>query len=96
MRKEGRKSKIRKEYKVTTDSNHKYPVAKNILSRNFQVEELATAWVSDITYIPTNQGWLYLTIILDLADRKVIDWALSDSLKACNTMVPCMGDGYKK
>lgn len=88
MRKEGIQSKIRKKYKVTTDSNHKYPVAKNVLSRNFQVEELATAWVSDITYIHTNQGWLYLTIILDLADRKVIGWALSDSLKACNTVVP--------
>ncbi|MEO6902187.1 MAG: IS3 family transposase, partial [Bacteroidia bacterium] len=88
MRKEGIQSKIRKKYKVTTDSNHKYPVAKNVLSRNFQVDELATAWVSDITYIHTNQGWLYLTIILDLADRKVIGWALSDSLKACDTVVP--------
>ena len=88
MRKEGIQSKIRKKYKVTTDSNHKYPVAKNILSRNFNVEELATVWVSDITYIHTNEGWLYLTIILDLGDRKVIGWALSDSLKASNTVIP--------
>ncbi len=88
MRKEGIQSKIKKKYKATTDSNHKYPVAKNILSRNFIVEELAKAWVSDITYIHTNQGWLYLTIILDLADRKVIGWALSGSLKASDTVIP--------
>jgi transposase InsO family protein len=88
MKKEGIQSKIRKKYKVTTDSSHKYAVAENKLDRNFQVEELATAWVSDITYIPTNQGWLYLTAILDLADRKAIGWALSDSLKTCHTIVP--------
>ncbi|PRY25869.1 integrase-like protein [Spirosoma oryzae] len=44
-------------------------------------------WVSDITYIPTDEGWLYLTTVLDLADRKVIGWALSDSLKAVDTSV---------
>lgn len=88
MKKEGIQSKIRKKYKVTTDSNHKYPVAKNILSRNFDIEEIGTAWVSDITYIATNEGWLYLTAILDLADRKAIGWALSDSLKTCHTIVP--------
>ena len=88
MKKEGIQSKIRKKYKVTTDSNHRYPVAKNILSRNFDIDEIGTAWVSDITYIPTNEGWLYLTVILDLADRKAIGWALSDSLKACYTVTP--------
>lgn len=88
MKKEGIQSKIRKKYKVTTDSSHKYPVAENILSRNFHVEELATVWVSDITYIPTNQGWLYLTAVLDLADRKAVGWSLSDSLKTCQTVIP--------
>jgi len=88
MRKEGIQSKIRKKYKVTTDSSHQYPVVENKLSRNFQVQEIATAWVSDITYIHTNQGWLYLTIILDLGDRKVIGWALSDRLKASHTVIP--------
>ena len=88
MRREGIQSKTRKKYKVTTVSTHKYPVVENKLSRNFQVEEISTAWVSDITYIHTNQGWLYLTIILDLGDRKVIGWALSDGLKACNTVIP--------
>lgn len=88
MRKEGIQSKIRKKYKVTTDSSHKYPVVENKLDRHFIVEELGSKWVSDITYIHTNQGWLYLTVILDLADRKVIGWALSDNLKAGNTVIP--------
>jgi transposase InsO family protein len=88
MRKEGIQSKIRKKYKVTTDSSHKYPVVENKLDRHFIAEELGTKWVSDITYIHTNQGWLYLTVILDLADRKVIGWALSDNLKTCSTVIP--------
>ncbi len=88
MRKEGIQSKIRKKYKATTNSSHKYPVVENKLDRHFIVEELGTKWVSDITYIQTNQGWLYLTVIIDLADRKVIGWALSDNLKASNTVIP--------
>lgn len=88
MRKEGIQSKIRKKYKATTDSSHNYPVVENKLDRHFIVEELGTIWVSDITYIHTNQGWLYLTVIMDLADRKVIGWALSDNLKTCSTVIP--------
>ena len=95
MKKEGIQSKIRKRYKVTTDSSHKYPVVENKLSQNFNVEELATAWVSDITYIHTNQGWLYLTIILDLGDRKVIGWSLSDSLKTNHTVMPAWNMAIK-
>ena len=89
MQREGIQSKIRKKYTIsTTNSSHKYPVAENLLARNFQVAALATVWVSDITYIPTHQGWLYLTIVLDLADRKVIGWALSDGLKTSDTIIP--------
>lgn len=80
-------SKIKKRFKVTTDSKHKYPVVDNLLNRNFRPGILAQAWVSDITYIRTRQGWLYLTIILDLADRKVIGWALSKGLSAKQTSV---------
>lgn len=87
MRKEGIQSKIRKKYKVTTDSSHKYPVVENKLDRHFIVEELGTKWVSDITYIHTNQGWLYLTVIVDLADRKVIGWALSENLTTSTTVI---------
>jgi putative transposase len=77
-----------KKYRVqTTDSEHDYPVAKNLLNREFTAEKPGQKWVSDITYIPTQEGWLYLTTVLDLADRKVIGWALSDNLKAVDTSV---------
>lgn len=82
------RSSIRKKYVVTTDSKHNYPVAENRLNRNFNPETIGKAWVSDITYIKTGQGWLYLTIILDLGDRKIIGWSLSRSLKAIDTAIP--------
>lgn len=88
MKQEHLKSIIRKRYKVTTNSSHKYPVVENKLNREFTVKEKNMAWVSDITYIPTNQGWTYLTTVIDLFDRKVIGWALSDTMKANQTVIP--------
>lgn len=83
MQKTGIRSIIRKQYRVqTTDSNHGYPIAENHLNQNFSAERLAQKWVSDLTYIKTGEGWLYLTAILDLADRKVIGWALSETMMA--------------
>jgi len=78
--------RIRK-YKVTTDSNHNHYVAPNVLNREFIVTEPAKAWVSDITYIQTNKGLLYLTIILDLFDRKIIGWSLSNGLTTKQTIL---------
>jgi transposase InsO family protein len=72
----------------TTDSNHNYPVAKNLLNRDFTPKYTGKAWVSDLTYIKTTNGWLYLTVIVDLADRKVIGWALSQTMKASDTVIP--------
>jgi len=80
-------SKIKKRYKVTTDSRHTYPVVENLLNRDFRPDRGVQAWVSDITYIRTRQGWLHLTIILDLADRKIVGWALSKGLSASQTSV---------
>jgi transposase InsO family protein len=88
MKLAGIRSSIRKKYVVTTDSKHNYPIAENKLNRNFNPETIGKAWVSDITYIKTGQGWLYLTVMLDLADRKVIGWSLSKSLKAIDTTIP--------
>lgn len=76
-----------KKFVVTTDSKHKYPVVENKLDRNFTATMSAQAWVSDITFIRTAQGWLYLTVILDLFDRKVIGWAQSNDLTAVNTSI---------
>ena len=76
-----------KKFVVTTDSTHKYPVVENKLDRNFTPEDKGQSWVSDITYIRTLKGWLYLTIIMDLFDRKVIGWSLSSDLTARNTAI---------
>lgn len=88
MKEMGIKSIVRKRYKITTDSSHKYPVVENILNRSFAVEQENNTWVSDITYIGTKQGWLYLTTVIDLFDRKVIGWALSDTMKSSATIIP--------
>ena len=66
----------RKRFRVTTDSRHHEPVAENILDRQFEVSEPNTVWVSDITYIPTTDGWLYLCVVIDLFDRMVVGWSM--------------------
>jgi transposase InsO family protein len=88
MQKANIKSIIRKKYRVqTTDSNHKYEVADNHLNREFSTYRLAQKWVSDITYIRTAEGWLYLIAILDLGDRKIVGWALSTTMKTVDTSI---------
>lgn len=79
---------VKKKFKVTTDSKHTYPVVENILNRQFNPVNISIAWVSDITYIKTKQGWLYLTMVLDLGDRRVIGWSLSTTMKAIDTVIP--------
>ena len=88
MRKEGFKSVVKKKHVVTTDSKHNYPVAPNLLNQNFMVTGPGQVWVPDLTYIRTSQGWLYLTVIIDLWDRKVVGWSLGRSLKAIDTVIP--------
>jgi putative transposase len=74
--------KRRKKFKRTTDSNHKLPIAPNILNRQFEVDRPDTVWCTDITYLWTIQGWLYLAVVLDLYSRKIVGWAMSNRLKA--------------
>lgn len=76
----GLRSIVRRKYCPTTDSKHTYPVAANLLQRDFSASAPNTVWVSDITYIATEGGWLYLTVFLDLFSRMVVGWALSSSL----------------
>jgi len=76
MRKLGLVAKSRKRFKATTDSKHSYPVAPNRLNRQFQVDHPDTVWASDITYLWTRQGWLYVAVILDLFSRKVVGWSI--------------------
>jgi putative transposase len=88
MRCAGLRSIVAKKYRVaTTDSKHGFKVAENLLDRDFRTGTLGRAWVSDLTYLPTTQGWLYLTTVIDLADRKVIGWALSTNMTAQDTSV---------
>jgi putative transposase len=89
MRKASIRSIVHKRFRIcTTDSNHNYPIAKNLLNRNFTQENIGKAWVSDLTYIKTTDGWLYLTVIIDLADRKVLGWSLSQTMKTSETVIP--------
>ncbi len=80
MKQLGLKSKLSRKFKVTTNSNHNYLVAENVLGREFTVELPSKVWVSDITYIQTKEGFIYLTTIMDLYDRKIIGWSLSDGM----------------
>lgn len=88
MRQNGIRAVHAKKYVVTTDSKHQYPVVENKLDRNFTAESKGQVWVSDITYIKTTKGWLYLTVIIDLFDRKVLGWSQSSDMTAQNTTVP--------
>ena len=80
MRKHGLRAKSKKKWVNTTDSRHTLAVAENLLNRNFTAELPGEKWVSDITYLPTLNGWQYLTVIIDLWDRKVIGWNIADDM----------------
>ncbi len=80
MRIAGISSVRRRVYKATTNSNHSHPIAANLLMRNFTFEHPDQAWVGDITYIPTGEGWLYLAIVKDLCTRKIVGYAFSDRI----------------
>jgi len=72
----------RKRYKVTTDSKHNQPIFENLVDRQFQVEKRDQVYVSDITYLWTQEGWLYLAVVIDLYSRKVVGWSMSSRMKA--------------
>ena len=88
MRAAGLHAKRKGKFKVTTDSNHNYPAAPNLLDRKFRATRPGEIWVSDITYVRTKNGWMYLTVIIDLYDRKVIGWSISKGLFAAETIIP--------
>jgi transposase InsO family protein len=67
-------AKRKRKFVVTTNSKHNLPVAENKLNRDFTASKPNQKWVTDITYIPTKEGWMYLAVVLDLFSRKVVDW----------------------
>jgi len=87
MKEMGLKSILRRKYVVTTDSNHSFDIPDNKLNRDFASSKLGEKWVSDITYIRVNNHWSYLTTVMDLADRKIIGWSLSEDMTTENTIM---------
>ena len=82
MKEAGIQVQYRKKYKTTTNSNHNKAIFDNVLSRQFTANAADQSYVSDITYIPTQEGWLYLAVVIDLFSRKVIGWSMSSRMKA--------------
>lgn len=82
MQENGIKAKHKRRFKVTTDSKHNLPVAPNLLERDFTPDGPNMAWTSDITYLWTDEGWLYLAIVMDLFNREVVGWSLKPRMTA--------------
>ncbi len=82
MRDHGIRAKTARKFRCTTDSDHGLPVADNLLDRQFDPASLNEAWVADITYVPTREGWLYLAAVEDLYSRRVVGWSLADRLES--------------
>ena len=82
MRDNGLRAKAAKKYKATTNSNHLLPVAPNLLAQNFEADSPDQKWVSDITSIWTDEGWLYLAVVLELYSRRVLGWAIAERMTA--------------
>lgn len=80
MRESGLRVRSRRKFKATTNSKHSYPVADNLLGRDFAPEGPNRAWACDITYIPTDEGWLYLATVVDLYSRMVVGWAMNSTM----------------
>lgn len=82
MRKNNWRAKAARKFKATTNSNHNLPVAPNLLQQNFSASKPNEKWVSDITYVWTEEGWLYLAVVMDLYSRMVVGWAMSERMTA--------------
>jgi putative transposase len=80
MRLNGIYAKTKRKFRVTTQSRHNLPVAENLLNRQFETDRANKIWLSDITYVWTQEGWLYLSAVLDLFNREVIGWSMDESL----------------
>lgn len=92
MRENGIQAQRKERFKVTTDSKHNEPISPNRLNQDFTADAPKRKWVSDLTYIWTLQGWLYLTIILDLFDRRIVGWALSERMHSQVTTITALKD----
>ena len=81
MKQHGTKARGKRRYVITTDSKHDLPIAPNLLDRNFTPDQPNTVWTSDITYIATDEGWLYLAAVIDLYSRQVVGWSMQPHME---------------
>ena len=81
MRRNGLRGRVRRRFRITTDSKHEHPIAENLLARNFEASGANEKWTTDITYVWTAEGWLYLAIVMDLYSRRIVGWAAADHLE---------------
>jgi putative transposase len=96
MNRHGIRAKTVRKFKVTTQSDHHFPISPNLLGQDFSAECFGTVWTSDITYIRTSEGWLYLTVILDLYNRQVVGWSMSTGLMAAQTVIPALCMAFER
>lgn len=88
-------AKRKRKYVITTQSKHNEPIAANLLNREFSAEEPGRKWVSDLTYFPIGASWGYLTIVLDLADRAIVGWSVSENMTAQSTAEEALRRAFK-
>lgn len=81
MKEFGIRSRMKRKFKATTNSKHSLPIAENVLNRDFKPTSVNKVFASDITYIPTDEGWLYLAVVMDLYSRKIVGWSMADHMK---------------
>ncbi len=82
MKEHGIAAKTKKKYRCTTDSNHPYPIAANVLDRQFDPVAINRVWCTDITYLPTRDGWLYLAVVEDLFSRRIVGWSMNATMES--------------
>jgi putative transposase len=82
MKQAGLACKTKRKFKITTDSKHQLPISPNLLQRNFSIDQPNKVYVGDITYIPTQAGWLYLAVVIDLFSRQIVGWSMRNHMRA--------------
>lgn len=96
MKKHSIHAKTVRKFKVTTISDHDHPISPNLLNQGFTANHFAEVWTSDITYIRTGEGWLYLTVVQDLFNRQIVGWSMSHGLRAVQTTIPALNMAYNR
>jgi transposase InsO family protein len=89
MQRHGIRARGKRRFKITTDSSHDLPISPNLLDRQFNVDEPDKVWAGDITYIATNEGWLFLAVVIDLFSRQVVGWSLGQDMR-CELVIDAL------